>query len=580
MKLVTPLLFLFVGLLPNLLGAQIGSPDFRCILNDTLVWTNMPVGCGPFEATEVYVATTPDGPYTLLAELTDITTERYFDVNPGGELRFYFLRYRFDCPGQTASNSDTLDNRIPLPPSATWVSVEDNTVVVHWTPSSSPEVSGYLIYRREPQGLIVIGQVSGAGTVTYVDNSFSEQPDAESYRVTSIDDCGNNSLFGPEVTTAQLDIAGGNGCTSSITLIPEGEEMAAATLPYVSWNLFVTVNNNIFEIYENAGPAVDSFVYDEANNGEIICFYAEGQLQGEPDRLVRTPIACSIVDITQPVRAFPLFGAGFDLNGNLVHDFGWDATAETSLLEAQVTDANGVLSVINLPFMGLVGPEATGILPFNDLPALEPFSLSLRAEDVCGNVVITNTVFPVFLNGQVNQPGSNSLNWSLFSNELTDEITYNLIRRGLDGTRTIIYSGTETSFIDDVGVADPNLAQSCYQVETTVIFPDGDQRIYLSQERCLEQQPMVYLPNVFSPVAESFENQEFCPGFSRRPTGDYQLDIYDRWGGRVFTTQDPLRCWDGTWRGQPANTGVYLYVLRMEQGNRVIEEKGDVTLLW
>ena len=581
MKFVTPLLLLFFGLFFSTLSAQVSGPDFRCILNDTLVWTNTPIGCGPFEATEIYVATNFDGPYTLLAELTDSNTDRFFDSNPGGQLRFYFLRYRFNCPGQTANNSDTLDNRIPLPPSATWVSVEDNNAVIHWTASNSPEVNGYLIYRREPQGLMFIGQVSGAETLSFIDNNFSMGgANSESYRVTSIDDCGNNSLFGPEVTTAQFSISGGDGCTSSITLTPEGEEMAAATLPYVGWNLFVSINGGPFELQENAGPSVEDFIYNEANDGETLCFYAEGLLQGEENRVVRTPIACQDVNITQPVRTFPLFGAGFDASGNLIHDFGWDETAETATLVAQLTDVNGVLSTITLPHNVLTGPEATASISPNDLPSLEPFSMSLRAEDVCANVVITNTVTPVFLTGQISQSGSNNLSWTAFANELTEDVNYSLVRRGLDGSRMVVYTGLEQSFTDEVGVIDPNLAQSCYQIETTVRFADGSERIYLSREICLEQQPTVYLPNVFSPVANSLENRTFCPGFSRRPTGLYQLDIYDRWGGRVFTTQDPLDCWDGSWRGQAANTGVYLYVLRMEQGGQVIEEKGDVTLLW
>ena len=51
------------------------------------------------------------------------------------------------------------------------------------------------------------------------------------------------------------------------------------------------------------------------------------------------------------------------------------------------------------------------------------------------------------------------------------------------------------------------------------------------------------------------------------------FEIFDRWGGRMFFTDDPLIRWDGSFKGQRVNPGVYLYRV---QYNCTGEDKIDV----
>jgi len=63
-----------------------------------------------------------------------------------------------------------------------------------------------------------------------------------------------------------------------------------------------------------------------------------------------------------------------------------------------------------------------------------------------------------------------------------------------------------------------------------------------------------------------------------------QLKIYDRWGNQVFTNKnfnvnEEINGWDGRFRNQNANIGVYVYVAEVEfvDGN-VQVFKGDIIL--
>ena len=56
--------------------------------------------------------------------------------------------------------------------------------------------------------------------------------------------------------------------------------------------------------------------------------------------------------------------------------------------------------------------------------------------------------------------------------------------------------------------------------------------------------------------------------------------IFNRWGQKVFETEDPNIGWDGNFNGKPQPIDVYIYVLDVEYDDRSkIRKTGDVTLI-
>ncbi len=97
-------------------------------------------------------------------------------------------------------------------------------------------------------------------------------------------------------------------------------------------------------------------------------------------------------------------------------------------------------------------------------------------------------------------------------------------------------------------------------------------------------------------ITVTIENcgEPFIPGaFS--PNGDGQNDIlyvrspcikrmdfiiYDRWGNEIFESQNVSDGWNGTYKGQPMNTGTYVYYLKATMlDGTTVERKGNVTLV-
>ena len=87
----------------------------------------------------------------------------------------------------------------------------------------------------------------------------------------------------------------------------------------------------------------------------------------------------------------------------------------------------------------------------------------------------------------------------------------------------------------------------------------------------------VFIPNAFSPNNDGY-NDVFKVRSSTLLSGT--LLIYDRWGNKVFESDDLSKGWNGTYKGQPAQVEVYGYYF---EGKCLNEEsiilKGNVTLL-
>lgn len=90
-----------------------------------------------------------------------------------------------------------------------------------------------------------------------------------------------------------------------------------------------------------------------------------------------------------------------------------------------------------------------------------------------------------------------------------------------------------------------------------------------------------FIPNAFSPNYDGINDCFEVYTKAGLVYQKYKMQIFDRWGGLVFSSTDPNICWNGDVSGKPAATGIYLWVLEME--TQACAElkllKGEVTLI-
>lgn len=97
-----------------------------------------------------------------------------------------------------------------------------------------------------------------------------------------------------------------------------------------------------------------------------------------------------------------------------------------------------------------------------------------------------------------------------------------------------------------------------YAVQLTVTSPGicVDSTI---QQINIKNAIRLYLPNVFSPNLDGV-NDVFLPYYVGE-LYNYQITIFNRWGGMVFQSENPEEGWNGNGQSRPAEVGVYTYIV-------------------
>jgi adhesin/invasin len=88
----------------------------------------------------------------------------------------------------------------------------------------------------------------------------------------------------------------------------------------------------------------------------------------------------------------------------------------------------------------------------------------------------------------------------------------------------------------------------------------------------------IYVPRVFTPNNDG-NNDVLKPILVGIATFHY-MNVYNRWGNLVFTTQDPTRGWDGTFKGVAQPVETYLWIAEgVDIEGKTIVQKGMTSLV-
>jgi hypothetical protein len=566
--------FLFTGPLV----AQINAPDLQCVRNDTLFWEIPTNTCGPFSSYDIFFSTAPTGPFNPLASITTPATDLFFHNNPAGETFYYYMVTDANCPGEIQLSSDTLNNESPERSPINYVSVNNGLVEIEWTPSSSPEVTNYIIYRTSPVGALPIDTVD-ANATQYLDLTSDPLGQSESYFVLAMDACGNTSVFDLPHFTVFLET----------TVDPCDRSIRLDWNRYRNWpqgiqeqEVWLSTDNDPFVLIETLSAQDSTYTFRNTNDGAFYCFYINAIAEGTAAES-RSNERCLTLNIVEPVRDLFLKNVSVTDDNQVEFTWTWNDNAEVAGVAFEEGESSGALSIIggynpsnNINF------QTTRLAPEAD-PTNGRRFYRITVTDDCDSTAISNVVPLIHLSGFPLPDQSNQITWTPLGREGAIVDDYDIYRI-VDGqaTYTNTVAANVTQYIDGaIDITNPAEANICYYVvaNATVITPQGEIMPIASQSNttCVEQFSDLIVPNAFVPEGV---NKEFKPRLVFGTEVEYEMRIFDRWGKQVFESFDPNRGWNGRDGFFYYPAGVYTYVIRITQTNgRTVEKQGVVALL-
>ena len=111
-----------------------------------------------------------------------------------------------------------------------------------------------------------------------------------------------------------------------------------------------------------------------------------------------------------------------------------------------------------------------------------------------------------------------------------------------------------------------------YSVKVTNFCGSAIDRIEIIENSC-----EVFFPNVFTPNNDG-KNDVFKI-LNVYNIKDFTFTIYNRWGEKVFETNDYLKGWNGKYKGQPAVSGAYVWYCKFNKLGILRKLKGSVILI-
>ncbi len=197
----------------------------------------------------------------------------------------------------------------------------------------------------------------------------------------------------------------------------------------------------------------------------------------------------------------------------------------------------------------------------------------VKGFDLCGKEIITSAHTNILLQGRKTSGYDVTMSFTPYFGWGSGTITYDLYRMLKNTTQYELYEPNITSFNASYSNGLEYYTQ-CYRVKATKA---GTDTVTWSNDICFNFDPIIFIPDAFSPNNDDYNEQFFVKGGALKTV---EFKIYNRWGEKLFEGWDINARWDGTYKGHDQPQGVYMYYCYYTGfDGRKYSTKGTITLL-
>ena len=583
-------------------GQNINPPTILCVTNNnsngniTVSWA-LPTGnnCGTFVQYTLYASPSgPGGPYSNVINVPTQSTTSYTLPNylAQSQTWYFYMVSNYSCPGGTVIASDTINNLSPATPQIIDVTVLPNgQAEITYAPSTSQQTSHYIVYYYLPNGTAIPWDtVYGYNNTTVVDTTtigiYDPSQHSLVFTVAALDSCGTSSAFNTSPQNTILAAATNTECQRQVNITwnkyinwPQGVEQ---------YQVWVSKNGGPFVMDGTADTATLSYAYTNFNTGDTLQVFVRAVSAADTNIVSNSNIVHLKAVIVQPPSYIYLTNITVN-SANQIY-FTWTIDTIAQLIFYKILQSTD--SIVYNPADQI--PVPTPLQHFQTygdsdyvFPQNNPYYFEIDAYDSCQNQYISPFGKTICLQGGLYDYYVVKLNWNDFELGNATVLRYNLYRDFGNGFQLIrTFQPGVNQYFDSLQQFLNQQGTFCYRIEAVYYLslpsPSGykDTLVSSSNQLCVVHRPVIYVPNAFAPGGGVAENMTFKPTIIYGAPKSYSLIIYNRWGGKVFESDNPDIGWDGTDHGKASEMGGYAYLINFTADDGTpIERKGIVLLV-
>ncbi len=585
MRLLKAVLFFFsflICILPNAKSQTLQSPDLQCVNTQSngdiiLTWSvPVPDACGAFVGYNIYRSNILAGPYVLVTTVTVQIQTTYSDINPGAGTWYYYMESSYACAGYTSLSSDTVDSAQPVPPVIDFVTVQSlDHVLIQFQSSPSPEAYAYIIYQVIGGLNFPIDTIYNGNATQYIDTTANTNGGSYSYLIATMDSCGNTGLISNLAHNTIFGWATISTCSIAGKLTWNKYKNWTGGVDH--YDVFVSINNQPVTLLATTHDTTTTFVYgSDSLCFSIVAHSANGLFTSTSN------VFCLPPNPDNPVQEFYIRNVTVASPG--VVDIYYSMNKNSDIRTLKMGRGNDGVNFTDIDVMP-VPSDLTVINVYSDSTALTDqlsYFYRITAIDSCGAETTSTVGKSIWLDGGAFSNQVNHLLWETFVLDYGDVTAYTIFRKATATFDSVIQvNAAVTDYQESVADLIKENGTLCYVIiaTDTLHFPNGiiDTVRSSSNELCIDQIVKVLVPNAFAPNGI---NNIFKPVMRFADNKSYLFEVYNRWGGTVFSTKNVADGWDGYYQGRLAEQGVYAYLVQVvdDKGNAT-ERKGTVMLL-
>lgn len=447
----------------------------------------------------------------------------------------------------------------------------NGNVFLAWQPSTSADTEGYVVYQFNNGVWLSIASITGLNNTSYTYTNSSVS-DALDFRIAAFDNCTNISPQGTVHKTMFVKVQQ-DKCAKTNKLTWNAYQGWSGISAY---NIYVSINGEQQKLIGNVSGSTNTFTHTKIEPFTTYCYYVRA-IDVTRTKSSLSHQLCFAANVYKVPDNLYLVTASVE-NENIKLTAFADKTADLKhYLVQRATDSNANYKTIDTLKPSFTSNE----IYYTDSTAevnAHVYYYKLQAIDSCSINVKTseNVVCSILLDAEASFDLKNALTWNAFEAWNAGTKNYQLYR-GEENSALLSFAYSDTTnYEDDIKNFIIQSGNYCYQVEA--LEADTNNYKYKASSKsniiCVKQEPTIFVPNAFNPRGDF--NKIFIPKGMFFDSDKYLMVIFNRFGEKVFETNDPLVGWDGA----DAPVGIYAYKIKYsDPNNKLIYLDGTLTLI-